>query len=201
MTITTKDNKQVILRKLEQPDYENLCKYFDNLSLDTKRRFGPHAFDLQSVSDYYDTDKNIGYIAVDILSQSIVAYFIIKKGYLDHDRNRYQSYGINLDESTDCTFAPSVADAWQSCGLGNILFHFVLNDIKEYHIKRVILWAGVQADNEKAIRFYLKNNFQLLGEFDYNGKNLDMLLQPNKLQKLHDRWLKLIKERAEQTQQ
>ncbi len=177
MTNTTKDNKQVILRKLEQQDYEKLCTYFDHLSENTKRRFGPHAFDLQSVIDYYDTDKKIGYIAVDVLNQSIVAYFIIKKGYLEHDRNRYESYEITLDKNTDCTFAPSVADAWQSCGLGNILFHFVLDDIKEYHIKRVILWAGVQAENEKALNFYLKNNFQILGEFEYHGNNIDMLLQ------------------------
>lgn len=115
MTITTKDNKQVILRKLGQKDFKTLCTYFDHLSANTKRRFGPHGFDLQSVSDYYNTDKNIGYIAEDVSNQSIVAYFIIKKGYLDHDRNRYESYGITLNKSTDCTIAPSVNDEWQSC--------------------------------------------------------------------------------------
>lgn len=35
-----------------------------------------------------------------------------------HDRDPYVNYGINLCETTDCTYAPSVADAWQNRKIG-----------------------------------------------------------------------------------
>jgi ribosomal protein S18 acetylase RimI-like enzyme len=87
-----------------------------------------------------------------------------------------QSYGINPDSNTDCTFAPSVADEWQGIGIGNALFQFILTEIKELGIKRIILWGGVQADNDRAKNYYNKNGFKTLGQFEYNGLNYDMIL-------------------------
>ncbi|MEI6088454.1 MAG: GNAT family N-acetyltransferase, partial [Bacteroidota bacterium] len=85
-----------------------------------------------------------------------------------------ESYGLNLDSNSDCTFAPSVDDRWQKLGIGKKMFEFILSDLKTRKIKRVILWGGVQATNENAIHYYLKNEFRILGEFEYNGNNYDM---------------------------
>jgi len=106
-----------------------------------------------------------------------VAFSIIKRGYLEHDGYRLQSYGFVPDAITDCTFAPSVADHWQSLGVGNSLFHFLLADLKASGIKRIILWGGVQSDNQKAVNYYLKNGFIKLGQFEHNGLNDDMILE------------------------
>lgn len=81
-----------------------------------------------------------------------------------------------LSNTSDCTFAPSVADAWQSCGVGNSLFQFILSSLKATEVKRIILWGGVQIDNEKAVNYYKKNAFKTLGQFYYNGENYDMVL-------------------------
>ena len=173
-----RNGRQVVLRRLGSDDLERLLQYLHNLSPDTQKRFGPHRFDRQSVIDFYDNlQEHWGYIAQDFETGAIVAYSIIKIGYLHHDSHRLQSYGLTLDEKTDCTFAPSVADAWQSQGVGNGLWEFMLGDLKTKGIRRVILWGGVQSDNEKAVNFYKKNGFRLLGRFEYNGWNDDMILE------------------------
>jgi diamine N-acetyltransferase len=120
---------------------------------------------------------NLGYVAVDAETGEIIAYSIIKRGYIENDGKRLQSYGITLNNKTDCTFAPSVADAWQTCGIGNALFHFILSDLKTMKIKRIILWGGVQADNTKALNYYKKNGFSIAGQFYHNGENYDMIVE------------------------
>ncbi len=178
MVTKAKNDRQILLRQLGSDDLERLLAYLHDLSADTRRRFGPHPFDRQSVIDFYNNpQEHWGYVAQDFETGAIVAYSLVKVGYLQHDGPRLQSYNLSLDMKTDCTFAPSVADAWQSQGVGNSLWAFILNDLKAKGIKRVILWGGVQSDNERAVNFYMKNGFRLLGRFEYNGWNDDMILE------------------------
>jgi len=177
MIVKTKNNKQILLRQFNINDVDLLTDYLQSLSSETKKRFGPHPFDKQSVFNLYkDLGTYLGYVGVDTETNEIVAYSIIKFGYIEHDRIRFQSYGIAHESNTDCTFAPSVADKWQSCGIGNQLFQFIISDLLSKGIKRVILWGGVQATNEKAISFYKKNNFKTVGQFTHHGENYDMIL-------------------------
>lgn len=178
MIIETKDKRQVFLRRLNPDDLYNLLDYLDNLSNETKKRFGPHQFDKQSIIDFYNySDVHLGYVAQTIDTNRIVAYSIIKLGYLEGEYNRFLSYGIKLDRKLDCEFAPSVADLWQSCGIGNKFFQFILADLRRTEVKRIVLWGGVQADNERAVNYYKRNNFKLLGHFFHNGENFDMMLE------------------------
>ena len=143
MQIEAKNNRQVSLRRLGSNDLDILFDYLQNLSSETKKRFGPHQFDKQSIIDFYDLDSNLGYVAQTADTKEIIAYAIIKLGYLEHDSIRLSSYGMTLDNKTDCTFAPSVADSWQSCGIGNHLFHFILSDLKAKEIERIILFQTI----------------------------------------------------------
>ncbi len=177
MIIEAKNNKQVYFCRLSSNNIDHLCGYLQRLSTVTKSRFGPHGFDKPAVIDFYKlADEHWGYIALDNLTKEIIAYSVLKIGCLQHDRFRLESYGLKLNLYTDCTYAPSVADLWQSYGVGNALFQYLLSDLKSKGIKRIILWGGVQCDNEKAIGFYLKNGFKRLGRFEYNGWNEDMML-------------------------
>jgi diamine N-acetyltransferase len=174
--ITSKNNQSVLLRKLDTGDLDELFRYLTELSSTTKSRFGPHRFDKKSVADFYATaNLHSGYVAIDRATAIIIAYAIIKQGYLEHDKDRLQSYGLQLNDKTDCTFAPSVADKWQGLGIGNSLFSFIVEDLKGAGIKRVILWGGVQADNDKAVQYYKRNGFVTLGQFFHNGNNYDMV--------------------------
>jgi diamine N-acetyltransferase len=177
MLILSKNNHPVLLSKLTSEDYNPLATYLQSLSEETKRRFGPHLFDILSINKFYESqNQNMGYIARDNETQEIIAYSIVKSAYLEHDSYRLQSYGLQLSHETDCTFAPSVADAWQSQRIGNNLFLYILKNLQSSGIKRIILWGGVQSDNEKAVQFYKKHGFRILGGFEYNGPNYDMIM-------------------------
>ena len=176
MIAQTKNNRKILLRRLISADFDKLSDYLHQLSPETLRRFGPHGFDKEAIRDLFEnTHTHIGCIGLESETSEIIAYSILKIGYLEHDSFRLQSYGLALDMETDCTFAPSVADAWQSLGVGNCMFQFVLSELKALRVKRIILWGGVQADNDKAVNYYLQNGFRILGEFEYNGRNFDMI--------------------------
>jgi len=176
MIIHTKDNRSVILRRLNNTDLDPLLTYLHHLGEETKKRFGPHPFDRQAVIDFYDTPHiHWGYVAASAHTHEIVAYAIIKHGYLEGDYHRYRSYGVELHASHTCAFAPSVADAWQSAGIGNQLFQYILADLQSRPIQQMVLWGGVQADNERAVNYYQRNHFKTYGRFTHNGDNLDMM--------------------------
>lgn len=166
------------IRKFESGDAEYLLHYLNGLGEIMRKRFGPHSFDLSTINTFYTPgNANSAYLGIDELSNQLVAYAIVKKGYLDHDAPRLQSYGLILNPETDTTFAPSIADAWQGKGIGSVLLKHIINDLKSHTpATRMILWGGVQADNHQALKFYAKHGFEVLGPFEYHGMNFDMIL-------------------------
>ncbi len=178
MLVVLRNDRQIELMLLNETLHKDLCLYLDGLSKETLKRFGPHGFDAESLEKLYQPGSvYTGYIALDPASGQIIAYAIIKKGYLEHDASRLTGYGLNLSHTADCTFAPVVAAAWQGLGVGDQLFAFVYKHEKENGFKRIILWGGVQATNEPALRFYSKNGFKMLGQFTYKVENYDMLFE------------------------
>ena len=176
MIAATKENRQVFLKQFSIQEVKRLISYLNKLSEVTRSRFGPHPFDTQSVNNFYADENNMAYCAQDLETEDFVGYSIIRQGFLHFEAERLQRCGLNLNAETDCAFAPSVADSWQSTGVGNLLFRFMLNDFKGKSFKRIILWGGVQSSNERAINFYKKNGFYSIGHFDYNGiGNIDMI--------------------------
>ncbi len=176
MTILTKQNKPVTLQKFSKNDLESLLHYLQQLSAATARHFQPHPFYREAVIGFYDEPEHEAWIAIDPSTNNIIAYTVVKKGYLQHDYPRLQQYGATIAYNECYSIAPSVTDAWQSVGVGQIVFDHVLDELKKRNAKQLILWGGVQLDNTKAIRFYYKNGFRSLGHFQYNGLNEDMML-------------------------
>lgn len=181
MEIVTKDNRLVFIRRLQLTDIENLYTYLQNLSDESKSRFGPHKFDLETLYEFYSSNLNLGYVALSFDTHDIIAYAIIKIGYLEHDKNRIEAYGLKLSQQCDLTFAPSVADSWQGYGVAYHLFDYIRSDIAIGEAKRIILWGGVQMDNERALKYYKRIGFKKIGQFTYNGENYDMIYNLNKL--------------------
>ena len=170
------NNARIIVRRLNSDDAGSVYAYLLALSPQSKKRFGPHPFDLKAVAAVLNDIGNLtAYGAYTGETNDLISYVLIRHGYNWFDKDRYDNYGIDLSEDSDCTCAPSVADAWQNRKIGSMVFNFILNDLPS-HFKRMILWGGVQADNAIAVTFYKRKNFQLLGEFEYNGKNYDMML-------------------------
>ncbi|NJO92424.1 MAG: GNAT family N-acetyltransferase [Chloroflexia bacterium] len=172
------DEQNIILRSFKIGDKENLLRYFNKLSDQSKKRFGPHPFTLEAIDEKYLDSLNYRmFVAYNAYNDEIIAYTIVKFGWVEFDTGRLQSYGLS-PETKDVTIAPSVADDWQSKGLGGKFFSYVLECLKaEHEVTRLILWGGVQSDNEKAVRLYKKFNFRFLGEFEHHGMNMDMVLK------------------------
>lgn len=177
------DGTPVTVRSLAPSDARVLGAYFLGLSNDTRRRYGPHAFD-QATADRLcaevDPAQVLRLIATrrDSDDERVIAYFILILGIREDDAARYDKLGILLDAQTDCTLAPSVADAYQSQGLGTLVMQHLVQVARQVGRSRMVLWGGTQATNDRAIHFYHKHGFRTVGEFDeppgYN--NFDMIM-------------------------
>ena len=81
------------------------------------------------------------------------------------DINRFRTYGIELYPATDCRFGACISDSYQGQGGGSALFPFVAGVARQFCQRRIILWGGVHAGNQRAIRYYNKNGFRRVGAF------------------------------------
>ncbi|WP_301930263.1 GNAT family N-acetyltransferase [Ferruginibacter sp.] len=173
------NDKNVSFRLLERKDQQGLYNYLNQLSAESRSRFGPHAFDLKTTIEICDNlyGDTIYFIAEDS-GNNIIAYMLLRKGMLDADKSRYDDYHIFFDEKSTATYAPSVADEWQNAGIGTAIFQYILLYLKNNGYKNLILWGGVQTLNQRAVHFYSKHCFKQAGSFWYQGKdNLDMFMQ------------------------
>ncbi len=175
--------EQALLRPLTRNDAGMLGRYFLSLSDDTKRRYGPHPFD-QATADQLCAETNYADTVRMLMTtgsgpdEQVIAYFILVLGVWDADRERYATLNMPLSATTDCTLAPSVADAYQSKGVGNIIMQQVIATARRLGKTRMVLWGGVQATNTRAKNFYTKYGFQHVGDFENppGRNNHDMIL-------------------------
>lgn len=178
MIITLANKQSVSIRLLEKNDHDLLLAYLQALSAESRSRFGPHPFDEATVNDICshlpgDTSR---YIAIDIAAGKMAAYMLAKNGMMEWDRLRYANRRQHFDETVTVTYAPSVADEWQSSGLGSALYMIIEAALKNKGIATIILWGGVQATNKKALGFYTKFGYRIIGAFRQDDKdNYDML--------------------------
>ena len=180
MIFNLKDKRSVEIRLLINSDNENLFAYLQNLSEESLSRFGPHLFDKETIDNICGQISNdpLRYVAIDNSSNQIVAYMVVKQGMIEGDELRYATRNQRYDHDNSVTFAPSVADAWQSSGLGSIMNDVIENDLDKRKIKSIILWGGVQSSNLKALNFYKKHGYQYIASFCHDNKdNHDMVKQ------------------------
>lgn len=98
----------------------------------------------------------------------IVALFEFSRDILLSDILRFRRYGVEpQDVRTDVRFGPCIPDGYagRGLGLGNRLFPCMRKIMCRFGKRRMILWGGVLADNARALRFYEKNEFRLVGRF------------------------------------
>lgn len=178
MNITLLNKKTVSIRSLMQSDKTSLYNYLQNLSPESRSRFGPHSFDRTTIDNIFEKPDNdiFRFIATDESAHDTVAYMLIKKGMIEEDRQRYEQRNQTYPKDSTVTFAPSVADDWQSSGLGTAMLNFIENELKSKGIRHILLWGGVQASNTKAVHYYKKNGYQFISTFWHNDmENYDMV--------------------------
>src|SRR4028118_1154050 len=121
--------EEVMLRLLEPSDTDKLIDYFNHLSAASRRRFGPHSFEPSYIRELCQTINHhhlLRLIASTKDDSRIIAYVLLLNGFLESDQKRYAQVQIQLNAETDVTLAPSVADDYQSKGLGSLLMDQIL---------------------------------------------------------------------------
>ncbi|MEM6844939.1 MAG: GNAT family N-acetyltransferase [Bacteroidota bacterium] len=163
-------------RRVNSKDIESIEEYFKQLSPETESYFAPHAFDINTIASICHENHHDYRAFICSTNNSVAAYFVVKKSLSEEEANRFSKYPIRRSKESDYVLAPSVADAFQSQGIGSTLFSHVETELRKLGAEKIILWGGVQLRNQRAVRFYLKNGFRTLGEFHHNDlDNLDMV--------------------------
>jgi len=180
-TIALSSGERFVFRPLKREDASLLADYFLSLSADTRKRFGPHAFNAEQAAilcAQIDHGKVIRLLALtdNVQEPRAVAYFILGLELHEEDEKRYRARGMELDRASVCSIAPSVADRWQGRGLGATVMVRALALARRLGRKQAILQGGVQATNLRAIRFYEKFGFRKAGYFSTSVANYDMIL-------------------------
>ena len=168
--VTLSSGEKARLRPLMGHDAAILGEYLLGLSDRTRSFYCPHPFDQETAVrlcasvNHAETLRLVA--AVDRQGRErMVGYFIVNLGIRARDRQRYHVLNIVLDDATDCTLAPSVADDFQNTGLGSLMMVHLKNVLKQCGRHRIILWGGVQERNALAVHFYQKFGFEKVGEF------------------------------------
>ena len=178
MAITIRNGKTVAIRLLKPGDEEVLYNYLQNLSMESRSRFGPHSFDQQTIHRICEQPDNDiqRFIATDESASIIVSYMLIKQGMIEWDLQRYAQRNQFYEPETTVTYAPSVADYWQSTGLGTAMLNIIEKNLAGKGIRHIVLWGGVQASNTTAVNFYRKNGYRFIDSFWHDDKdNYDMV--------------------------
>jgi GNAT superfamily N-acetyltransferase len=175
------DGEHVILRLLLPGDGELLGRYFEGLSEETRRRFGPHPLttgEAQDLCARIDRHSALRFVALlPGTAPQIIAYFILMLSAGEPETARYKEYGIQLDNAADCAFAPSVADAYQSRGLGSLLMPHIIEVARRMGKRALVLMGGTQSTNTRAVGFYEKFGFERVGSYFTEIENYDMILR------------------------
>lgn len=171
------------LRLLQATDAPSLGRYFLGLSPATRHVYAPHPFD-QPTADQLcaslDPASHLRFVAWSTAGECprVVAYIIVNRSPGTGDAERYAARGLKLSPTTTCTLAPSVADDYQSRGVGTALMAPILEWLRHHGYRQMVLQGGVRAQNARAQRFYTKLGFRCVGDFQTAGQvnNHDMIL-------------------------
>ncbi len=174
------NNQRALLRLQTPSDDWLLTHYFTSLSPATRNCYGPHPFNRQTAcqlcadTNYHHTLRFIITTDADQAGQ-IIAYFILRLGVLEGDRKRYAELGMPLLDQEDAELAPSVADAYQSSGVGSLIIPHLLDAARRLGRKRIALWGGTRELNHRAVHFYQKFGFVKVGEFESTTRDGDVI--------------------------
>jgi diamine N-acetyltransferase len=171
--------ESTILRPLKPDDSHKLAHFLHHLSAET-RRFSDYVSDdqatAQELCDAINRYDKLRFVLE--TEEAIVGLLEFSFAITEGDINRFANYDIDLRAETDCRFGLCLADHYQSKGVGSLVLPLMADVARKFGKKRMILWGGVLTENLRAIRYYQKNGFELLGTFKNQDQRdcLDMIL-------------------------
>lgn len=178
--LITNSGEKLLFRPLIHSDVKLLTSFLEGLSAETRRlsTFDSYGISMaREVCDAINKYDKLRFCLINSLG-SIVGLIEFTLDVPESDIARFLSYGISLDELRTCRFGPTLSDSYQNQGVGKLLFPYIMEIVKLLNKNAVILYGGVLADNERAIRYYLKHGFVKAGVFvnSDNLETIDMIL-------------------------
>ena len=178
--LQAQSGEKITLRPLLHTDIEGLTSFLKNLSTETRRLSTFDSYDKVTATELCNAISKYDKLRFVLESQSKEIVGLIEFT-LDIPQNvvdTYTSYELKLDTDHTCRFGPTLADKYQSKGLGSLIFPYVVKIAKLLGKKHIILYGGVFADNIRAIKYYEKHGFKIVGKYNNDDgiENLDMIL-------------------------
>ena len=153
-------------------DIHILVSFYQQLQETTRRLYAPHSMDRESLQQQITDPAHL--MLLSFVEDELAGYQVFLKGTFPWERDRFTQYGITLNQHT-ASYAPVLGDPFQGRRLGAKMLEQALPLLKAAGITQLILWGGVQCANIRAVNFYLKNGFRIVGYFDWEGANYDMI--------------------------
>jgi GNAT superfamily N-acetyltransferase len=152
---------------LVQSDAAALGIFLGSLSEQTRQRWQIAGYDdataRQICAEIGHYDK-LNLVAVG-RGDTIIGLIELDFRIMDNEHDRFRGYGIELDDTMDCRFAPCVADRWQAMGVATSLMPKTDEVALRTGRRRMLLSGGTYADNDPAIAFYTARGFCEVGRF------------------------------------
>lgn len=176
----TREEEKIYFRPLLHSDIEELTTFLKKLSTETRRLSTFDSYNKTTATELCNSISKYDKLRFVLESQDkqiigLIEFTLdIPRGVIE----TYLNYGITLDIDSTCRFGPTLSDEYQSKGLGSLIFPYITKVAKLLDMKYIILYGGVLADNLRAIKYYEKHGFKMVGKF-YNEEgieNLDMIL-------------------------
>lgn len=178
--INLNENEIYIFRELIESDNKKLGNFFSNLSQATISKYQPHPLTQEealSICKSINKDFTKRFIIEN--TTEIIGYFLLNFNLFESEKQRYNTYGIELNPKLDPVFAPCISDKYQNKGIASKSMKYIIQYACDQKIRSIVLMGGTQEPNFLAINFYKKCGFKEYGKFytsHNNLNNLDMKL-------------------------
>lgn len=179
--IELSDGGRATLRPLVATDEEPLCDFFDGLGPETRLQYDvvdgrAHATEMCSS---VPTEESLRLVLVAPRSSTLIGLVELSFDLPFSDVVRYQGHGQELCVGTDARYAICLADAQQGAALGAAVWSSVVDLLRGFGCRRVLLWGGVYAANQRARRHYRRLGFREVGDFAGAGgqRRTDMIIE------------------------
>ena len=181
-TLFDSTDMRLILRPLVPSDVKELTVFLEGLSPETRMFHSFSSYDEKGAIKLCDSinvyDKLR--LVLDLISneyQGIIGVLMFGFDLVKGDIERYQGYGIELNNDAVCRLSPCITDDYQDLGYGSMSMPYMVDIASRFGKKSIILLGGVHTKNHRAIRFYEKNGFQRMGYWinPENQECLDMM--------------------------
>ena len=149
MRLKSESGREFILREVSACDSEPLGKYFESLSAETRKRYGPHPFTKEFAVELCTRkhDSAIRYVLTLAENKRFVGYFILEFRMSEELFNRYREQGIDLSDGKNPLFAPSIADDYLNTARYDHYSRFDIMVLRRFNFKKINLTTFLDIQN------------------------------------------------------